>query len=84
MPLDESTIENATASLSDESAISFYNCSLEEMINANDLGAGSVSTIINLSGVWAATCQSGNNRMREVQHETSGFVDPINSTIGHA
>jgi hypothetical protein len=66
MPLDESTIENATASLSDESAISFYNCSLEEMINANDLGTGSVSTIIDLSGVWAATCQSGNDRMREI------------------
>jgi hypothetical protein len=56
----------ADISMHSDCAISYYNCSLEEMINANDLGVGSVSTIIDLSGLWFTTCQSGNDRMREM------------------
>jgi hypothetical protein len=62
----QAAIDEGLVDANCDRAISYYNCSLEEMINANDLGTGSVSTIIDLSGVWAATCQSGNDRMREI------------------
>ncbi len=46
--------------------IVFFNHSLDAMIAENDLSAGSVSTIIDLSGLWFTTDQSGNDQMREM------------------